>query len=121
MPSRYLLIEFDDAAQADKLRQQIDARKGISMRVVGLFAKPLPPYCGCGKEITMRAQKSTLKRGARFGWWVCTECKRPSASVSGLKNLIAADDIINPPTHKVGLFNLIHYFWSISAPEKARS
>ena len=120
MPARYLLIEFDDATQADKLRNQIDARKGISMRVVGLFAKPLPPYCSCGKEITTRQQATSTKRGKRFGWWVCTECKRPTASISGLVNLIAPDDIINPSTHKSGLYNLMHYFYSISAPTKAR-
>ena len=121
MASRYMLIEFDDAEQAGKLHAQIDAAShaGKPFRVVGLFAKPQAPYCQCGKETTTRQQASTLKRGAKFGWWVCTECKRPAASISGLVNLIAPDDIIRPNTFRAKLYDLMFYFYSISAPTKA--
>jgi hypothetical protein len=118
--SRYLLLEFDDAAQAEKLMQQINARtrEGKAYRVIGLFAKPQAPYCGCGREVTTRSNESTLKRGMKFGWWVCTVCKRPAASISGLRNLINPDDIIEPSTFMYGVQRLMFYFISISAPSK---
>lgn len=121
MASRYMIIEFDDLEPADKLRAQIDnaSRAGKPFRVVGYFAKPQAPYCQCGKETTTRQQASTLKRGAKFGWWVCTECKRPAASISGLVNLIAPDDIIRPNTFRAKLYDLMFYFYNISAPTKA--
>lgn len=100
MGSRYLLIEFDNEAQADALRAQIDnaTRKGKRFRVVGLFAKPTG-YCQCDKrdQITTRTWDSTTKRGKKYGWWVCTMCKRPTSQLSGLVNLIKPRDIINPP------------------------
>jgi len=99
MASRYLLIEFDNSEQADALRAQIDAatRRGKRFRVVGLFSKPGPRFCQCGKYENKRGQQSTLKRGEKFGWYVCTECKLPAPIMSHLKNLIKPSDIINPP------------------------
>lgn len=98
MASRYLLIEFDDEASASRLREQIDTatKSGKRFRVIGLFSKPTPPYCQCKKETTTKTQGSTLKRGRKFGWLVCTVCKRPSSSLSGLVNLIRPRDIIDP-------------------------
>lgn len=98
MASRYLLIEFDSEEAANKLRDQIDAatRAGKRFRVIGLFAKPTPPYCQCKKEVTTKANRSSLRRGKKFGWWVCVECRRPSSSISGLVNLIKPRDIIDP-------------------------
>ena len=97
MPSRYLLIEFDDEASANKLRAQIDnaTRNGKSFRVVGLFAKPRG-YCECPpkKQVTTKTQESTLKRGKRLGWWVCQVCQRPAQNNSALINLMKPRDII---------------------------
>lgn len=101
MASRYLLIEFDDASTADKLRQQIDAatRGGKRYRVVGLFAKPTN-YCQCDpvKAVTTKANESPRKRGKKFGWWVCTQCRSPASTLAGLVNLLKPRDIIDPPT-----------------------
>ena len=109
-----------------KLKQQIDAatRAGKRFRVVGLFAKPQAPYCRCGKEIQTKTQNSTLKRGRKFGWWVCTECKRPAASISGLVNLLTKRDIIEPSTFETvseqfGTHTQAFYFFSISATHQA--
>lgn len=116
MASRYLLIEFDDEHSATRLREQIDnaSRKGKGFRVVGLFAKPQAPYCECAREVTTRQRASTLKRGMKFGWYVCTVCKRPSSGISFLFNLVKPEEIINPPKWK----GLIHYFSGIGAPMK---
>jgi len=118
--SRYMIIEFDEEAPANKLRAQIDnaTKAGKPFRVVGLFAKPTH-YCDCGvdKWTGTKSQPATTKRGRKFGWWVCIECRRPAASISGLVNQINPDDIINPPTFdlKNGVGNLIFHIMSLSA------
>lgn len=98
MASRYLLIEFDDEASANKLRAQIDnaSRAGKRFRVVGLFAKPQAPFCACppDRQITTKTHTSILKRGRKLGWWMCTECKRPAQNNSALINLMKPKDII---------------------------
>lgn len=97
MGARYLLIEFDDEAPANRLREQIDAatRKGKKYRVVGLFARP-KSFCRCGTWETERNAKSTLKRGAKFGWSVCTVCKKPAPTMGFLRNLISNQEILDP-------------------------
>jgi hypothetical protein len=120
---RYLLIEFDDAASADALRAQIDnaSHKGKRFRVVGLFSKPTG-YCQCDPQnhVTTRSNTSTLKRGKKFGWWVCSVCKRPAPSLSGLRNLLKPRDIIDPPRwmskhyQKGPDFEAMHYIPSLS-------
>lgn len=99
MASRYLLIEFDDEESALKLKEKLDATEGRRFRVVGLFAKPTA-YCQCGVNTwtTTKASPANIKRGKKFGWWVCTECRRPTSSLSGLVNLLKPRDIINSPT-----------------------
>lgn len=102
MAGRFLLIEFDDEATASRLREQIDAatRKGKPYRVTGLFARP-SGFCSCESRVWIndRTGASKTKVGAKFGWVVCTECKRPLPLMSFLKNLIAPSDIIQPTRH----------------------
>jgi hypothetical protein len=104
MAGRFLLIEFDDEATATHLREQIDvaSRKGKGFRVVGLFARP-GNFCKCPSRvwITERGKAAKVKRGAKFGWSVCTDCKRPLPVMSFLKNLIAPEDIIRPPRYDI--------------------
>src|SRR6478609_11956849 len=96
MPARYLLIEFDDAAQADALRAQIDTatRKGKAFRVVGLFARP-GKLCQCYRS-TKDYKEWGIQRGGKLGWFVCPTCKRPTVQNQGLRNLLARADIIAP-------------------------
>lgn len=81
---RYLLIEFDDNESADRLRAQIDSAEaaGKNFRVVGMYSKP-SLLCSC----PTRPPEGV--KGAKFGWWLCPECRRP---VSGwhqlLKNML---------------------------------
>lgn len=100
MGARYLLIEFDDEQQASRLRAQIDnaTKSGKAFRVVGLFAKATK-YCQCDplNKVTTKTNDARLKRGKKYGWWVCLECRRPDSRMAGLVNLIKPRDIINPP------------------------
>ena len=92
MPGRYLLIEFDDEATASLLREQINAatRKGKRFRVVGWFARPGRP-CQC--SIVGERSADLVKRGGKFGWWVCTRCKRPRLGNHDLQNLITPPEL----------------------------
>ena len=128
MAGRYLLIEFDDAESANALRTQIDSasRKGKKYRAVGLFAIPGPTFCDCGKETSTRTEGSSLKRGKKFGWWVCSICKKPSTMMR-LNNLIGVEEIISPRLTKrrealtKQLVDLIHYPLSIELPTRLYS
>lgn len=117
MAGRYLLIEFDDEATATILRAQIDnaTRKGKGFRVVGLFARPGPTFCRCGKWVTTRTENATTKRGAKFGWSVCTLCKKPAPTMGFLRNLIRPVDIINPPRYDIVNRSLGFYTYGLSA------
>lgn len=90
--ARYLLIEFDDDAQADTLRAQIDAAtaKGKKFRVVGLFGRP-KRFCACVPDKTK--MKDRVIRGPKLGWWVCRDCKRPRLGNHELRNLIEGEGL----------------------------
>jgi hypothetical protein len=96
MAGRYLLIEFDDAATATILREQINAatRKGKKFRVVGLFIRP-SRACQCGPSHDIR-HADQVKRGGKFGWWVCTRCNRPRMGDHQLNNQLAPNEILEP-------------------------
>jgi len=105
MAGRFLLIEFDDDTSATLLREQINAatRKGRRFRVVGMFARP-DNFCSCDIRVwtTIKGKgEAKTKRGAKFGWLVCTSCKRPIPMMSFLKNLIAPEDIIKAPRYDI--------------------
>lgn len=95
--SKYLLIEFDDDAQADALRAQIDAAtaKGKKFRVVGLFARPRR-WCSC--YVVKTNMRDRLVRGKKFGWWTCVECKRPRLGDHQPNNLIEGAGMDTSPT-----------------------
>ena len=120
MASRYVLLEVDDVQLAERLMEKFNdgSRRGSAYRVVGYFAKPTD-YCQCGVETwtTTSRRVSTTKRGRKFGWYVCTTCKRPTASESGLVNLIDPSDIINPQHFnlKTAAGELINYVMSLSS------
>lgn len=98
MAGRYLLIEFDDEAAASSLRAQIDAatNKGKRFRVVGLFARP-GTACICIITQGQRA-KDMVKRGGKFGWWLCQICGKPKLGNHQLKNLIIPPEVNSPAT-----------------------
>lgn len=96
--SQYLVIEFDDEAQASALRAQIDnaTRKGKSYRVVGLFGKP-GKTCDCYRD-TANSKTWDIRRGSKKGWWICGKCRRAIVSNHTLINQISRDEVISPST-----------------------
>jgi hypothetical protein len=89
--ARYLLIEVDNNDSADRMRELID-NADKPMRVVAMFAKP-----GALCECEVRSEKSV--RGAKFGWWLCPECRRPkSGGNQTLRNLL--DDEGTPAKYR---------------------
>lgn len=122
MAGRYLLIEFEDEASASTLRAQIDkaSQAGKPFRVIGLFAKPGPTFCRCGKWTTDRSGAAKTKVGKKFGWVLCTDCKKPAPIISFLRNLIKPEEIIRPQSHKAldGKTDLMFYPYGLSAPTK---
>jgi hypothetical protein len=74
--ARYLVIEFDEDAQADALCARINAATaaGKKYRVVGLFARP-SRWCGCPRPAGVYKPKK-LFQGSKYGWWTCPDCRR---------------------------------------------
>ena len=85
--ARYVLIEFDDDAKADALCAQIDtaSANGKPFRIAGLFQKPLK-YCTC-PEIPLTQYATDRARGAKYGWVVHRECRRPVRSTQWPQNM----------------------------------
>ena len=75
------------------------------MRVVGVFDKPGPDFCGCGPKnwFASRVREKRTKRGPKFGWEVFLVCKKPVPVMNFLKNLLSPEEIINPTTDDLGL------------------
>lgn len=123
MAGRYLLIEFDEEQSASSLRAQIDAatKKGRKYRVVGMYSRPGPDFCRCGTWTTDRGKVATTKTGRKFGWVVCTVCKKPAPIISFLRNIIKPEEIIDPYTHESldGRHTLMFNFMGIGAPTRA--
>lgn len=100
MAGRYLLIEFDDATQADALRAQINAatKKGKRFRVVGLYARP-GKTCTCANTLKeareLRSKTAKAIIGKAFGWWICPQCRRPRSGSQNPKNLLKPHEIID--------------------------
>lgn len=77
---RYVLLEFDDAAQAKAYVTKINGAYGVSIkpeakvRVRALWAKPAL-FCECSG-----AEKGAnpYRRGEKSGWWIHAACGRPN-------------------------------------------
>lgn len=89
--ARYILVEVDNNATAERLRAQIDnAGEAKGMRVVGMFAKA-NALCECPKKPYDPYQPELLTRGAKFGWWLCSDCHKPkNGGNQTLRNLLDA-------------------------------
>lgn len=87
--ARAVVLVFDDNAAAEKLAKDwnnlgdyFDGWSEPNSEVVGLFAVPTQ-FCpnsgsgGCSTNKRVRA----WSRGKKFGWWVCSICKKPSGFV----------------------------------------
>jgi hypothetical protein len=126
--ARYLVIEFEDNASAEKLMAKIDDARaqGALYRVVGLFVKPRN-YCECpsGPAETggMNHRKDSAKArggiayGRKYGWWVCTVCKRPRKAGHQLVNQLAGTELYE--STEVGDYEMLVTNLSVyAAPKK---
>lgn len=99
----YLVIEFDDDAQADALCAQINTAtaKGKAFRVVGRFMKPRR-NCRCANSraeyVELITKGAKPVRGAKYGWFVCPNCRRPRFGDQVVDNLIGVEDVLDPST-----------------------
>lgn len=76
--ARYLLIEVDSNATADRLRAQIDsAGEAKGMKVVGMFTKATQ-LCECGEPARHPIHHTIIDvMGAKFKWRICPKCGKP--------------------------------------------
>lgn len=76
--ARYLLIEVDSNATADRMRAQLDnAGESKGIRVVGMFTKATK-LCECKVEAVHPIHKTVISiRGSKFGWLLCPNCRLP--------------------------------------------
>jgi hypothetical protein len=81
--ARYLLIEVDSNATADRMRAQIDnAGEAKGIRVVGMFTRSTQ-LCDCVEPVRHQLNKSPIDvRGSKFGWLLCPRCLKPRSTVS---------------------------------------
>lgn len=66
--ARYVVLHFEDNEQAEEFVEE--AR--ISLDVRALVPAPTE-FCHCGSLGGLIG----WTKGAKFGWWVCSDCKRP--------------------------------------------
>jgi hypothetical protein len=68
-----VVLSFDDNEAAEHF--VTDPFLHFGGDVEGLFAKPTQ-FCGSGGCSTGRVK--AFVRGKKFGWWVCSNCKKPT-------------------------------------------
>lgn len=97
--ARILVIEYNDDEDAERMMESIHraSKRGASYRVVALFVKPRR-FCKCaGRRLTnYQADKSGhagVVFGSKFGWWICTNCRRPREGGHQLINQLDQDSL----------------------------
>jgi hypothetical protein len=118
--ARYIVIEVSSNAVAEKLLERLNdqTKKGSLYRVVGLFVKP-GRTCECVNWRTANYRENREKhgwsggveRGEKFGWWVCTNCKKPRKAGHNLVNQLKMSECyseLDPldPNWEFGVTNL---------------
>lgn len=97
--ARYVVMEFDDNAQAEAFVAKINSDPTRKFRVRWLFAQPRK-FCECPAGATSRDGKAIVK-GEKLGWWVHNECGRPiTGNYQSPYNLLDPDLAIKLPSQK---------------------
>lgn len=86
---RYVLLEFDDDAQADNLIARINAAKAAGKKygVIGVFQKPPRKRCEC-IAIKVGGKTNEVKRHKLTGFHYCTRCKRVRKGWQSPRNML---------------------------------
>lgn len=83
--AKYVLVAFEDDARADEFVRRFtedveenarDTRSNIYAYVRGMWKKPTK-FCECSIS-GVGIKKRGFTRGRKYGWWVCSQCKRPT-------------------------------------------
>ena len=113
--ARYIVVEFQDNVDAAKFiketwgQNQIDrsARRPFRRRIVGVFVPPgIRCKCGDWNLANIRNPDKVgnkgagITRGEKFGWWVCTRCKKPRMGSHQLVNQVTLSELYEGPTHE---------------------
>ena len=113
--ARLVVVEFQDNVEAIAFIKELDSsnsanrREGHSFRrrVVGVFIPP-GARCGCGDWNLANIRNpdkagnngAGIVRGEKFGWWVCTRCKKPRMGSHTLVNQMTLSETYEGPTHE---------------------
>lgn len=92
---KYVLIEFDNDEQADRLCAQINTAQanGKALRLAGIFHKPPKKRCEC-VGVTQTTQMGrdrnnrVVARHKTTGFWYCRKCKRVRKGWQSPRNLL---------------------------------
>jgi hypothetical protein len=88
--AKYVLLVFDEDEAADAFVHLIEQDSGpawkfmreqIKPQVRGIFKKPTK-FCEC-----TRLKGRGFFRGKKWGWWVCSQCGRPTWQWASLNTL----------------------------------
>jgi hypothetical protein len=85
--AKYLLFEFDDDQLADDRLESLKEHGPPGLRVVAVWKKPTL-FCDCPPD-----QQGKSKRGAKYGWYICTTCKKCRPGFQCPVNLLHPPDL----------------------------
>jgi len=76
MPKSYLVLEFDDADDAQRLAEKLGDKKRV--RAIGIYAIPIK-FCECDPKQREFMVQGGLRivHGQTYAWWVHDACRRP--------------------------------------------
>ena len=84
--AKYLVVQFDNDAEADAFAATIQATEG-TIAIAGIFKKPTQ-FCDCSGELK-------FKRGEQWGWWIHPACGRArNGQWQSPRNLLDPPDIL---------------------------
>ncbi len=111
--ARYVLVEVDNNATAERLCAQINnAGEAKGMRVIALFSKATQ-MCDC----VVPVDHSVL--GSKLGWRLCPQCRKPkSGHGQTLWNML--DDPGTPSKYK-NLCLVVRWVWKDGLVKTVRS
>ena len=78
--ARYLLLSISDNETAENIAEYLSNGTDVvylqpsEVKLLGMYAQPTMFCNNCSSGRRVRS----YTRGKKYGWWVCTVCKKPS-------------------------------------------
>lgn len=97
--AKFVVIRFQSDADADAY---VEFDRNSLTEVVGVYKAPTI-FCDCVPSQTgqKRAQAFAYTRGTKYGWWVHTQCSKPSKPWGGSHQAIISQGVNLLPTKVV--------------------